>query len=198
MLSLAKRVMSMYMPLVAKMVEDNPFLMVAMDYFELLCDVNLLVFLSCLLPMLEIIHPLIKFVQKWDVFVCDYVATIKICQGQLNSHYSNLDTKYVLDVFKEFLDLVDYTHNIVHLKWKANSLDLNTLGVEYLCFESLGYSFWVTCLNDHGENIQISREIYSSLVDVAKSSCSCFYLQIILWFNLGMFFNSKHWNGIFV
>jgi hypothetical protein len=27
------------------------------------------------------------------------------------------------------------------------------LGVEYLCFESSGYSFWVACLNDHGEKI---------------------------------------------
>jgi hypothetical protein len=49
------------MPLVAKMVEDNPSLMVAKDNFELLCDVNLLISLSCLLPMLETIHALIKF-----------------------------------------------------------------------------------------------------------------------------------------
>jgi len=52
----------MYMPLVAKMVEDNPSLMVAKVNFELLCDVNLLISLSCLLPMLETIHALIKFV----------------------------------------------------------------------------------------------------------------------------------------
>jgi len=64
MFSLAKWVMSMYMPLVAKMVEDSPSLMAPRVYFELLCDVNLLITLSCLLPMLETIHALIKFVQK--------------------------------------------------------------------------------------------------------------------------------------
>jgi hypothetical protein len=83
--------------------------------FELLYDVNLLISLSCLLLMLETIHALIKFAQKWDGFVCDFVAAIKICQGQLYSHYSNLDIKYVSDVFKKFQDLVDCNHNMVHL-----------------------------------------------------------------------------------
>jgi len=64
MFSLAKRVMSMYMPLIAKMVENSPSLMAPKVYFELLCDVNLLITLSCLLPMLETIHALIIFVQK--------------------------------------------------------------------------------------------------------------------------------------
>jgi hypothetical protein len=64
MFSLAKRVMSMYMPLVAKMVENSPSLMAPKVYFELLCDVNLLITLFCLLLMLETIHALIIFVQK--------------------------------------------------------------------------------------------------------------------------------------
>jgi hypothetical protein len=51
MLSTTKWVMSMYMPLVAKMAENNPSLMAARVNFELLCDVNLLISLSCLLPM---------------------------------------------------------------------------------------------------------------------------------------------------
>jgi hypothetical protein len=67
------------MPLVAKMAEDNPSLMVAKVNFELLYNANLLISLSYLLLMLKTIHALIKFAQKGDVFVCDYVAAIKIC-----------------------------------------------------------------------------------------------------------------------
>jgi len=51
MLSTKKWVMSMYMPLVTKMVENNPSLMATRVNFELLCDVKLLISLSCLLPM---------------------------------------------------------------------------------------------------------------------------------------------------
>jgi hypothetical protein len=93
MLNLAKRALSMYIPLVANMAKDSSSLMATQVNFELLCDVNLLISLSYLMPMLETIHALIKFTHKRDVFVCDYVVTIKICQGQLYIHYSNLGKK---------------------------------------------------------------------------------------------------------
>jgi hypothetical protein len=110
-----KQVMSMYMPLVAKMAKDNPSFMVAKVNFELLYDVNLIISLSCLIHMLRKIHALIKFMQKLYVFVCDYVVTIKIFQRQFYFHYFDLATKYIFNVFKEFQYLVHYTHNIMHL-----------------------------------------------------------------------------------
>jgi hypothetical protein len=61
MFSPTKRVMEMYMPLLAKMVKDSPSIMFAKVNIELFCDVNLLISLSCLLSMLEIVHTLIKF-----------------------------------------------------------------------------------------------------------------------------------------
>jgi hypothetical protein len=97
-----KWVMSMYMPLVAKMAKDGPFIVITKIDFELFCDVNLLISLSRLLPMLQIIHVLIRSTHKKDVFVCDYVATIKIYLGRLYSHYSNPMTKYLSNTFKEF------------------------------------------------------------------------------------------------
>ncbi len=87
--------MSMHMPLIAKMVENNPFFMVVQVNFKLLCDVNLFIFLFDLMPMLETIHPLIKFAHKQDVFVCDYVVAINICYGQLYFYYSNHAMKYI-------------------------------------------------------------------------------------------------------
>ncbi len=59
-----KYVMSMYMPLIAKMVEDIPSFMVAKVNFELICDMNLFTSLSYLIPLLETIHVSIKFKQK--------------------------------------------------------------------------------------------------------------------------------------
>jgi hypothetical protein len=69
----------MYKPSLAKMAKNGPSLLTAKVNYELLCDVNLLIFLVYLLPMLETIHGLMKFSQNWDIFVCYYVATIKIC-----------------------------------------------------------------------------------------------------------------------
>ncbi len=99
--------------------------------------------------MLEIVHALIKFTQKIDVFVCDYVATINICQGQLYFQYTNLTTKYVFDIFKDFQGLIVYNHSNVHLMRKINSLELNTPSGEYLAFDSSNYTFWATCVKCH-------------------------------------------------
>jgi hypothetical protein len=80
MLSPTKRVMAIYMPLLANMAKDSPSIMYAKVNFELLYDVNLFISLSSLVPdMLKIVHALIKFAQNKDVFVCDYVVIIKIC-----------------------------------------------------------------------------------------------------------------------
>jgi hypothetical protein len=79
MFNLANQVMSMHMPLIAKMVEDNPFFMAIQVNFELFCDVNLFISLLDLMHMLETIHLLIKFAHKQNVFVCDYVVAINIC-----------------------------------------------------------------------------------------------------------------------
>jgi hypothetical protein len=53
--------MVMYMPLLAKMAEATLSIMFTKVNFELLCDLNLFIFLSYLLPMLETIQILIKF-----------------------------------------------------------------------------------------------------------------------------------------
>jgi hypothetical protein len=76
-----KRVMVVYMPLLAKMVKDIPSITFAKMNFELICDINLLIFISSLLPVLEIVHALIKFEQKRNFFVCNYVVAIKIYKG---------------------------------------------------------------------------------------------------------------------
>jgi hypothetical protein len=79
MFNLTNQDMSMHMPLIAKMVKDNPILTVVQANFELFCDVNLFISLFDLMSMLETIHPLIKFAHKQDDFVCDYVVAINVC-----------------------------------------------------------------------------------------------------------------------
>jgi len=61
MFNLTKRVMAMYMPLLAKMVEDTLSIMFVKVNFEFFCDLNLFISLSYLLPMFETIEILIKF-----------------------------------------------------------------------------------------------------------------------------------------
>jgi hypothetical protein len=59
-----------------------------------LCDVGTILGLPCVLPMLESINALMKFVQTKDVFVCDYIAAIKIYQTNLYKMYNDPTTSF--------------------------------------------------------------------------------------------------------
>jgi hypothetical protein len=61
MFNLTKKGMAMYMPLLAKMVENTLSIMFVKVNFEFFCDLNLFIYLSYWLPMFKTIQILIKF-----------------------------------------------------------------------------------------------------------------------------------------
>jgi hypothetical protein len=61
---------------------------------ESLCDVAVFLGLTCIIPMLELVYGLSKFVQNWDIFICDYVVGAKECEVQLYLMYYDQQTMY--------------------------------------------------------------------------------------------------------
>ncbi len=59
-----------------------------------LCDVGTILGLPCVLLMLESVDALMKFVQTRDVFVCDYIVTIKIYQANFYKMYNEPTTSF--------------------------------------------------------------------------------------------------------
>ncbi len=55
--------------------------------YELLCNVEIVMGLTCVLPMLEVIQSMSKLVQNKDTFICDYVAAVKLGQVELYTMY---------------------------------------------------------------------------------------------------------------
>jgi hypothetical protein len=47
------------------------------------CDIDMILSLLCILPILESMNGLMKFVHIKDVFLCDYIVIIIICQGDM-------------------------------------------------------------------------------------------------------------------
>ncbi len=86
--------MAKYKTLIVKMSQDSVSIAQARFNLNLLCDLHMLLGLSCLLPLLEIVHALIKFAQGRDIFICDFVAIVKICQIDLCMMYSDPSSNY--------------------------------------------------------------------------------------------------------
>jgi hypothetical protein len=55
MLSHFKKVFSEYKTLVTKMVEDNVIVDISKTNYELMCDLETLLGLSCIIPLLELV-----------------------------------------------------------------------------------------------------------------------------------------------
>jgi len=55
--------------------------------YKHLCDLQILVIFTYILPLLELIHSLIKFAQMKNVFMCNLVVVIKVCQGDVYNMY---------------------------------------------------------------------------------------------------------------
>jgi hypothetical protein len=55
--------------------------------YEHLCELQILLVLACILPLLKSIHVLVKFAQMQDMFVYNLVAIVKVCQANLFNMY---------------------------------------------------------------------------------------------------------------
>jgi hypothetical protein len=73
----------------------------------------------CIMLMLEIIHEFIKFAQRSDTFVCDFVKTMKMCCVNLYSLCYDPKNSYVI-YFKSFLDPMHYKSNGLLIAWWTN------------------------------------------------------------------------------
>ncbi len=87
MLSLTKRVIVEYKSLVVKTNDDLEMIKATKPTLEFLCDVEVVLGLICIMPMLEVVHDLIKFAQNRDTFVCDFVRARMMCCANLHTLY---------------------------------------------------------------------------------------------------------------
>ncbi len=132
MLSPIKNVMVKYMTLLMKMDIDNPSNEKAKANFDLLCDVQVMLGLVAILPLLHSIHNFIKFNQcQRDIFIYDFVVVVKVCQGAIFSLYTNLNIKFKSYAFEAYKTLVGARYESIIMKWV---IDLTT-GMEHLPFD---------------------------------------------------------------
>jgi len=95
MLSLSKRVFMEYKSLLVKMNDDLGMIKATRPTLEFLCDVEVVLGLICIMPMLEVINDLIKSAQNRDTFVCDFVKARMMCCANLHTLYYDPKKKYI-------------------------------------------------------------------------------------------------------
>jgi hypothetical protein len=102
MVSLTKHVYVEYHLLIINMHTKSSKSEVVQKNLSALCDVEFILGLPSIFPLLECVHVLIKVRQNKDVFVCDFVESIKVAQQKLCMLYCDLIAKYEGPNFEDF------------------------------------------------------------------------------------------------
>ncbi len=97
--------------------DDMKMMVVAKANMGYLCDIEMIMGLICIMPLLKAMHTLIKFVQGQNSFVCEFVTFVKICCVELYNMYFNLEKKYNQEHFKAFFDLYQSTNDQLLIGW---------------------------------------------------------------------------------
>lgn len=116
-----------------------------------------------MLPLLDSINCLMQFAQKRDVYVCDFVAALKICDMQIFSMYLDHQTAFKSDEFWAHQGLAELTHESIFLKWWP---DMNTSS-EHLAFMVNGDKHFAKHLLK-----PVDKEMYTSLVLRVQAECA--------------------------
>lgn len=119
--------------------------------------------MTALMPLLEAVDLLVTFAQKRDVFICDFVAALKLAEGQLYTMYVDKATAFSTDEFWAFKNILDCSHSQIHLKWLS---DLNDNSAQ-LVFVANGDKIWAR----HNDQ-PVDREVLASLVSAVKTECA--------------------------
>lgn len=123
--------MSIGCALITKMFENAPLVSATRLILVALFNIQNLLTLPLLMPMLRSINYLIKIALAQDTYIVDYVVLVKMCQNEL-FFYISPNTTFWHNNFQVFEDIVANRSEIVSLEWIT---DLN-LSKKVLAFQN--------------------------------------------------------------
>lgn len=124
MRSPAARILSEYRTLLMKMGVDMTAApghkpnATATDNFDQHADIELLLSLALFIPLVNAVHSLIKLSQARDVFICDFLQAVKLCQSELARMFIDGTTTYNKSDFKTYSELVSLSCADIPLQWR--------------------------------------------------------------------------------
>ncbi len=89
------------------------------------------------------------------------MAAVKVCQGEIFSLYTNLNTKFKSNAFEAYKALVGAMHESIMMIWVTY---LNT-SVEHLTFDVNQQYIWATHLNlESDETRFVTKDVYATTI----------------------------------
>jgi hypothetical protein len=172
MLSPLKHVLGKYKSLVVKMHTNARNNKLAWENLDLLCDIELVFYLPCILPMLEMVHTLIKYVQRRDVFICEFNDVVKANEAKLHQLYVDPFCKCDNSTFNEFTTICEHRSELLALIWVSHEFDADLYLLPYLAFNIVSHNYILH--NRGGSNgayVYVNMSDQFAMIESVKVAC---------------------------
>jgi hypothetical protein len=100
-----------------KMALDMNTCSAAKDNFDMLVDLEIMLAFHYLVPMLEMVNKVIKWAQDRNIYVVDFIEGVKHCTSLLYRHFVDPSTRFQVDIFKDYIQLLEGAHPQIRTKW---------------------------------------------------------------------------------
>ena len=162
----------------------------AASNFDYLSDIEVLLSLACFIPLLNTVHCLIKLSQSHDIFICDFLQAIKVCQADLARMFVDEATSFSTSEFKRYQDLISLSCDEILMEWQFMLENTDHAGSTFLVFMFGTTHIYPRCdCKLTAENMYVTEERFLSTqaniqrqfagADISPQSL-CFFLEILL------------------
>ncbi len=100
-----------------KMHDDSAKNVVALKSLKVLCNIEFILTIPCIFPLFEIMLMLIRIAQGRNVFVYDFVDSIKLVQHKLYNFYCGPYAKFEDLVVNDFNSIESLTSQALSMNW---------------------------------------------------------------------------------
>jgi hypothetical protein len=124
-----------------------------------------------IIPLIEALDVLMEFAQRRNVFIQDFVATLKQCETKLLRLYADSATAFLTDEHHVFLSLQSLSHYDIHMKWDLADSEGGTHGKRL--------AFVVNGTLQHAVNSgkMVDEVTYVAIAKRIQTECCCKYLK---------------------
>jgi len=124
------------------------------DNFDVLVDIEVLLSLALFIPLVNAMYALIKLFQAKDIFVCDFMQAIKLCQSELVRLFIDCESSYNKEDFPSYNELISLQCKHIPLQWKElpgdSSISHLLFDIQSISVEAYG----------HNHDKQIGQDIF--------------------------------------
>jgi hypothetical protein len=94
---------------------------------------------------------------NWKTFICNFVSSVKLCQGNLHKMYCCNEEKYNCNDFPQFEIFIKHAFDPLHIMW-WNNLVIGVLNANFF-YSGIMYNIHKTCkvTNDY---IMVNQEAW--------------------------------------